>query len=197
MTFHWPSVLLGLPVALAALLALFARSHRARRRLLAQFAAARLLPALLASYSPGLRRIKHALVLAGVLLVVLALARPQWGYAWQQQRARGVDVIFVIDTSKSMLTQDVPPDRLDRAKLAIMDLVEKMEGNRVGLVAFAGQAFLQCPLTLDYDAFRQSLEAVDTNTIARGGTNIAAGIDEAAAALEESGNHKVIVLVTD
>jgi Ca-activated chloride channel homolog len=197
MNFHWPYVLLALPVALAVLLTLFARSHRARQRLLAQFAAARLLPALLASYSPGLRRLKHLLVVTGVLLIVLALARPQWGYEWQEQRARGVDVIFVVDTSKSMLTQDVPPSRLERAKLAIMDLVEKMPGNRVGLVAFAGQAFLQCPLTLDYDAFRQSLEAIDTNTIARGGTNIAAGLDEAASALESSGNHKIIVLLSD
>jgi len=197
MNFQWPYVLFALPVALAVLLTLFARSHRARQRLLAQFAAARLLPALLASYSPGLRRFKHLLVISGVLLVVLALARPQWGYEWQEQRARGVDVIFVVDTSKSMLTQDVPPSRLERAKLAIMDLVEKMPGNRVGLVAFAGQAFLQCPLTLDYDAFRQSLEAIDTNTIARGGTNIAAGLDEAASALESSGNHKIIVLLSD
>jgi len=197
MNFHWPYVLLALPVALAVLLTLFARSHIARESLLAQFAAARLLPSLLASYSPGLRRFKHLLVIAGVLLVILALARPQWGYEWQEQRARGVDVIFVIDTSKSMLTQDVPPSRLERAKLAIMDLVEKMPGNRVGLVAFAGQAFLQCPLTLDYDAFRQSLEAIDTNTIARGGTNIAAGLDEAASALESSGNHKIIVLLSD
>jgi Ca-activated chloride channel family protein len=197
MSFHWPYVLLALPLTLAVLLALFFRSYRARLRLLTQFAAARLLPALMASYSPNLRRLKHSLIIFGVLLVVFALARPQWGYDWQEQRAKGVDVIFVIDTSKSMLTQDVAPDRLERAKLAIMDLVEKMPGNRVGLVAFAGQAFLQCPLTLDYDAFRQSLDAVDTTTIARGGTNIAAGLDEAAAALENSGNHKVVVLLSD
>ena len=197
MSFHWPYALLALPLALAVLLALFYRSYRARLRLLTQFAAARLLPALMASYSPNLRRLKHGLIIFGVLLVVFALARPQWGYDWQEQRAKGVDVIFVIDTSKSMLTQDIPPDRLERAKLAIMDLVEKMPGNRVGLVAFAGQAFLQCPLTLDYDAFRQTLDAVDTTTISRGGTNIAAGLDEAAAALENSGNHKVVVLLSD
>jgi Ca-activated chloride channel family protein len=197
MNFQWPLVLLALPLVLAALLALFAVSRRARARLLGQFAAARLLPALLVNYSPGLRRLKQGLLTSGVLLVVLALARPQWGHDWEVQRARGVDVMFVIDTSKSMLTEDVPPHRLERAKLAIMDLVEKMPGDRVGLVAFAGQAFVQCPLTLDYDAFRQCLEAVDTNTITRGGTNIAAGIDEAASALEESGNHKIMVLVTD
>jgi len=108
-----------------------------------------------------------------------------------------VDVVFVIDTSRSMLSQDVLPSRLERAKLAIYDCLEKMDGNRVGLVAFAGDAFLQCPLTLDYDAFRQTLESVDTNTIADGGTDIAVGLDVAAKALEESGNHKIIVLLTD
>jgi Ca-activated chloride channel homolog len=197
MTFQWPYALLGAPLVLAVLLALFAGSRRARVRLLGQFASSRLLPVLLTSYSPALRRLKHIAVAAGVVLIVVALARPQWGYTWQEQRARGVDVIFVIDTSKSMLTPDVAPNRLERAKLAIYDCVEQMAGDRVGLVAFAGQAFLQCPLTLDYDAFRETLQSIDTKTIARGGTDIAAGLDEAANALENSGNHKVIVLVTD
>ena len=197
MSFHWPYVLIALPLALAGLLALFAGSRRARERLLGQFASTRLLPMLLVSYNPALRRLKHGLIATGVLLAVFAMARPQWGYDWLEQRARGVDVVFVIDTSRSMLSQDVLPSRLERAKLAIFDSLEKMPGNRVGLVAFAGDAFLQCPLTLDYDAFRQTLEAVDTNTIAEGGTDLSVGLDVAAKALEDSGNHKIIVLLTD
>jgi Ca-activated chloride channel family protein len=197
MSFRWPYMLLALPLILAALLALLATGRRARQRLLAQFAAARLLPVLLASYSPTLRRVKNILLVTGALLVTLALARPQWGYQWQEQHARGVDVVFVLDTSRSMLTEDVQPNRIERAKLAIYDSLEKLSGNRVGLVAFAGDAFLQCPLTLDYDAFRQTLDSVDTHTISQGGTDIAAGLDEAAAALEKSGNHKIIVLLTD
>ncbi|HVU37100.1 MAG TPA: VWA domain-containing protein [Opitutales bacterium] len=197
MTFQWPYVLIALPFVLGGLLALFYTTSRARAQLLGRFAATRLLPNLLTSYSPALRITKNCFIALGVLLVVVALARPQWGYDWQENRARGVDVVFVLDTSRSMLTPDVPPSRLERAKLAIYDLVQKMPGNRVGLVAFAGDAFLQCPLTLDYDGFRQSLAAVDTNTIARGGTDIAAGLDAAATALEKSGNHKIIVLLTD
>jgi Ca-activated chloride channel family protein len=197
MSFVWPYALIALPLALAGVLLLFKSSRRARQRLLGHFATPRLLPLLLASHSPVLRRFKQGILLVGILLTVLALARPQWGYDWQEKQSRGVDVIFVLDTSKSMLTQDVQPNRLERAKLAILDTVEKMGGNRIGLVAFAGDAFLLCPLTLDYDAFRQTLEAVDVNTIARGGTDIGAGLDEAAAALEKSGNHKIIVLLTD
>jgi len=197
MSFQWPYVLFALPFVVAGLLALFASTQRARARLLECFAAARLLPMLLISYSPALRFIKHTLVASGVLLAVFALARPQWGYDWQENSSRGVDVVFVIDTSRSMLTPDVQPNRLERAKLAIYDCLEKMAGNRVGLVAFAGDAFLQCPLTLDYDAFRQTLEAVDTNTIARGGTDIAVGLDAAATALDKSGSNKIIVLLTD
>jgi len=197
MSFHWPYLLFAPFLALGVLLVLFRTSQRARHTLLGQFAAARLLPMLLASHSPTLRRTKEILLAVGVVLVALSFARPQWGYEWEEQHAQGVDVIFVVDTSKSMLSQDVQPSRLERAKLAILDCVEKMAGNRVGLVAFAGDAFLQCPLTLDYDAFRQTLESVDTNTIAYGGTDIAAGLDEAATALENSGNHKIIVLLTD
>jgi len=197
MSFHWPYALFALPLALAGVLILFKTSARAREQLLGRFAAQRLLPLLLASHSPVLRRIKHGVLAAGVIFTVFALARPQWGYDWQEKQGRGVDVIFVLDTSKSMLTQDVQPNRLERAKLAILDTAEKMGGNRIGLVGFAGDAFLLCPLTLDYDAFRQTLETVDVNTIARGGTDIASGLDEAATALENSGNHKIIVLVTD
>ncbi len=197
MSFVWPYALIALPLALAGVLLLFKTSQRARQRLLGNFAAQRLLPLLLASHSPVLRRLKQGLLAGGVLLTVLALARPQWGYDWEEKQSRGVDVIFVLDTSKSMLAQDVQPSRLERAKLAILDSVEKMGGNRIGLVAFAGDAFLLCPLTLDYDAFRQTLEAVDVNTIARGGTDIGSGLDEAATALEKSGNHKIIVLLTD
>jgi len=196
-SFHWPYALLALPLTLAALLALFAGSQRARQRLLAQFATARLLPGLLASFSPALRRLKHFLLTAGVLLAVLALARPQWGFDWQEQKARGVDVVFAVDVSRSMLAEDVQPSRLERAKLAILDLVEKMPGNRVGLVAFAGQAFLQCPLTLDYDAFRQTLDAMDPSVILRGGTDISAALAESETALEGSGNDRIIVLITD
>nr|WP_281398099.1 VWA domain-containing protein [Ruficoccus amylovorans] len=161
------------------------------------FAADRLLGGLLRSFSSGRRRFKHLLIAAGVALVLLALARPQYGFTWRETPARGIDVLFVLDSSKSMLAQDIRPNRLERAKFAILDFVEKIQGDRVGLVAFAGNAFLQCPLTLDYDAFDMSLKAVDTNVISHGGTDIARALAEAENAFSANNNHKVVVLITD
>ena len=113
-------------------------------------------------------------------------------------KRKGVEILFAVDTSKSMLTPDVKPDRLTRAKMAIDDLVNHLDGDGVGLIAFAGNAFLQCPITLDYDAFNESLDAVDTNTIPRGGTDIANAIREAQAALQNRpGSDKILVLLTD
>ena len=97
-----------------------------------------------------------------------------------------------------MLSQDVQPNRITRAKLAVSDLVGKLDGDRVGLIAFAGDAFLQSPLTLDYDAFRQSLDALDVGIIPRGGTDVASAIHEAQAAFGvETKNQKILVLITD
>ena len=138
------------------------------------------------------------LIIMGVACVFIALARPQAGYRWEETHRKGLDILFAVDTSKSMLTQDVKPDRLTRAKLAVDDMVNKLDGDDVGLLAFAGDAFLQSPLTLDYDAFRESLDALDTNTIPRGGTDMARAITEAQAAFTAENDHdKILVLITD
>jgi Ca-activated chloride channel family protein len=196
-TFHSPVWLYAIPAALLVLWFLFHLAARARKRELGKFAADRLLAGLLRSFSPARRRFKHLLIAAGVALVMLALARPEYGYTWRESPARGIDVLFVLDSSKSMLAQDIRPNRLERSKLAILDFVDKIPGDRVGLVAFAGNAFLQCPLTLDYDAFRLALEAVDTNVIAHGGTDIARALTEAENAFSADNNHKIVVLITD
>ncbi|MBO6102641.1 MAG: VWA domain-containing protein, partial [Opitutales bacterium] len=140
---------------------------------------------------------KALLLALGAGSIVFALARPKWGYKWEELTQKGVDIVFAVDTSKSMLAEDLKPNRLERAKLAISDIVDRLKGDRIGLVAFSGQAFLQCPITLDYDAFKMSLDALDTNIIQRGGTNIASALDEAAAALKSTAAEKIIVLISD
>ena len=197
MTFHSPIWLYAGLVAAAAMLALYYWSARRQRKLLSDFASERLLPELARTVSKTKILLKKALTIFGVLAVFAALARPQWGYRWEETKTRGIDIIFAIDTSNSMLAEDVKPNRLERAKLAVLDLVNILEGDRIGIVAFSGQAFLQCPLTLDYDAFRMSLEALDTEVIQRGGTNIAAAIDESEVAFSDTSNHKIIVLISD
>src|ERR1700742_3830421 len=119
-------------------------------------------------------------------------------FHWEQVSSRGNEIIFGIDTSRSMLTPDVRPNRLTRAKLAIDDFTKKLDGDAVGIVAFAGAAFLAVPVTLDYGAFHESLNAIDTNTVPRGGTDIASAIQAAQAALRRRpGTDKILILLTD
>ncbi len=198
MRFAQPVWLLAGVLACAALIWRYRRFDARQRAELKKFASESLIAQLTSSVSSARRTFKRVLVVAGVACLAIALARPLVGFRWEEAKRNGLDLLFAIDTSKSMLAQDVKPDRLTRAKMAIEDLLEKMDGDRVGLIAFAGNSFLQCPLTLDYDAFRQSLDAIDTKIIPRGGTDIAAAIHEAESALEGSGkNERILVLLTD
>jgi len=170
---------------------------RARKRQLSQFAAAEMLDRLLESHSPGRRGLKNLLLIVCIAAMGIALARPQWGETTEVSQALGEDILFVLDCSKSMLATDVQPSRMGRAKYAILDFVQKHGRGRVGLVAFAGQAFLQCPLTFDYDAFREALLACDEKTIPVAGTDIGRALDEGYLAMEKNDRRKVLVLVTD
>ena len=198
MTFAEPLWLLAGLAACVALVWLYRRFDARQRAALTTFASSHLLGQLTASFSTPRRAFKRVLYVAGVACVFIALARPQWGFRWEETRRKGIDILFAVDTSKSMLAQDVKPNRITRAKLAVSDLVGKLDGDRVGLIAFAGDAFLQSPLTLDYDAFRQSLDALDVGIIPRGGTDVASAIHEAQAAFGvETKNQKILVLITD
>ncbi|MBN2506903.1 MAG: VWA domain-containing protein [Verrucomicrobia bacterium] len=190
----WLWLALLVPAGVAAL---FAYARRARRHQAARFAAAERLGDLTPSHSPHRRTVKHALLLLSAAAMSLALARPQWGEQAELSRALGEDILFLLDTSRSMLATDVRPDRLSRAKLAILDFVQRHGRGRVGLVAFSGQAFLQCPLTFDYDAFQEALRAVDDKTIPVLGTDIGRALDEAFRATEKNDRRKIMVLITD
>ena len=181
--------------ALFVVLVFYARTRRNQQ--ITQFASQRLLQELLRTYSRGKSIAKNALIGLSILLLCLALSRPQFGYTLNEVQSRGIDVLFVLDTSNSMLAEDLKPNRLERAKLAILDFIKNFDSDRVGITAFAGNAFLQCPLTLEYDAFRLSLDVIDTNIIPRGGTDIGRAIDDAQAAFSSDNNHKIMVLITD
>jgi Ca-activated chloride channel family protein len=198
MTFEYPWWLPAGVATCLGLLWMWQRYDVRQRAALTQFVSAHLLASLTRSVSPGRRRVKRGLLLAAIALLFVALAGPQGGYHWEQVTRRGNDIIFAVDTSRSMLTPDVKPDRLTRAKLAIGDFVGQLDGDAVGLIAFAGSAFLQTPLTLDYGAFHESLNALDTRIIPRGGTNIAGAIEEAQSAFRSrAGSDRILVLVTD
>jgi Ca-activated chloride channel family protein len=141
---------------------------------------------------------KALLWLLACALAILALARPQWGSRWQEVRRRGLDILVVLDTSNSMRAADLKPDRLQRAKWGIADLLGKLSGDRIGLVAFAGSSFLACPLTVDYAAFSMMLDDVRPGIIPRGGTAIAQALQTALEGFEGKGDaDRVIVLITD
>jgi Ca-activated chloride channel family protein len=184
--------------AVLVLLWLWRRYDSGQHAALARFVSAHLRHQLTRSISPARRRLRRGLFLGALIALFAALAGPQWGFHWEQVSRRGNEIIFAIDTSRSMLTPDVKPNRLMRAKLAIDDFAKKLDGDAVGIVAFAGTAFLACPVTLDYGAFHESLAAIDTATIPRGGTNISSAIQAAQAALHRRpGSDKIMILVTD
>jgi Ca-activated chloride channel family protein len=188
----WTLLALPLVALLAAWLAGWRR--RALARLGDPATVARL------SSAPGLERrgARLALVLAGLGALSLALARPQWGTRLQEVRRRGIDVVLAVDVSRSMLAQDVRPSRLDLAKEALGDLIDRLPGDRIGLVAFAGSAQVFCPLTLDHAAARIFLDVLDPTMIPEPGTALAGAIDRAASLFDPGERqHKVIVLFTD
>ncbi|HOC54771.1 MAG TPA: VWA domain-containing protein [Verrucomicrobiota bacterium] len=197
MTFANPHALWLLLALPPVLLAFFWWAGRKRQQLLTQFIQARLLPGLTVGISPAREKIRAACLVSAVACLLLALARPQWGFDWEEVKQRGLDIVVAIDTSKSMLATDVAPNRLARAKLAALDLMKRAKTDRLGLVAFAGSAFLQCPLTIDDSAFRQSVEALDVNIIPQGGTALVDAIQTALTAYKEGDNYKVLVLLTD
>lgn len=171
---------------------------RGRLEQLRAFAAVSLLPRLAPDVDQRRRYIRIVLRLVTLVLLVVALAGPKWGFEWEQVKRQGIDLIVAIDTSRSMLATDVKPNRLERAKLAVLDLVKMMEGDRVGLVPFAGTAFLECPLTLDRAAFERSLHAIDVGIIPRGGTALSRAIETSLEGFEaRQGKYEALILITD
>jgi Ca-activated chloride channel family protein len=178
------------------LVLLFARGV-ARRRL-QRLTGAELLTELAGSVRPGRRVVRAGVRLTVLSLLVLAAARPQWGASEVKVEQEGVDLIVALDISRSMLAEDVKPDRLTRAKAEIGDFIAALAGDRVGLVFFAGAAFPQCPLTVDYAAARLFLAQADPSMIPSQGTNIAAALGTALELFEaEEGAFRAVILVTD
>ncbi len=195
--FAEPRWLLVAVLAPLVLIGLQWYSSWARNRQLARIAAPRFAEELTRSHSPLRRLFKNALLVLAVAGIGIALARPQWGQQEEAGQTIGEDIVFILDCSRSMLASDVIPNRLQRAKLAVSDFIGRHAHSRLGLVAFAGQAFLQCPLTFDYSAFEDALMAVDDKTIPIPGTDVGLALEEGYRALEKGERHKLLVLITD
>lgn len=195
--FARPSMLLwGLGVCLA-LLIWFRVCGQKRRQRLNRFASPAMAELITANLSPGRRKIKAVLLVLAVYACCVALAGPRYGTRWIEVQQKGIDILFGLDASNSMLAADLQPNRLTRAKLAIRDFVQHLTGDRIGLLPFAGTTFVMCPLTTDYDAFLRSLDAVEPSLLPSPGTDLAAVIARARQVLTNEANHKILILLTD
>ena len=185
--------------AIPLLLGIYAYAAYRRRQALELFAEANLLKYINVSVSAAARRWKAGLIMAAFAFVVLGLARPAWNPKPRTLKRRGRDVVFALDVSRSMLAEDLAPNRLKRAKLAILDCIERLQGDRVGLVTFAGNAVVKCPLTLDYGFFRMTLEDISPKSVSRGGTQIGDAIRKCLTDVfdERDKEFKDIILITD
>ncbi|HPS02713.1 MAG TPA: VWA domain-containing protein [Candidatus Sumerlaeota bacterium] len=198
MLFDSPKILFLIPVALAGLVLFFWWASWRRRRLLERFGQTETVGRLLNGVSGVRRFMKHALLVAAVLLLLFSLARPQYGTMERPLERRGVEVLIAVDCSTSMLGQDMKPNRLGRAREQLRGLIQGLEGDNVGIIAFAGVPIVQCPMTPDYDMALNLLDSLDVDSVPVQGTAIARAIRKAIETFKNPGKgQKVLVLLTD
>jgi len=171
---------------------------RLKRRALARFGEGELVKRLSQTVSRRRQAVKLVLLVVAVAALVTALARPQFGNRVETVRRQGQDIVVALDLSNSMLAEDIAPNRLQRAKLAMSQLITRLEGDRIGLVAFAGEAFVQCPLTVDYAAAMLFLNAMEPAIVPVQGTDLGAALETALDAFDiEESQHRMIIVITD
>lgn len=171
---------------------------RHKKKLLSDFGVNSAMERLFDAGGVGKQKTKALLAVTALFFLVLALSGPQIGSKIVEVKRRGVDIIIAIDCSKSMLAEDIKPNRLERAKYELNSLIDKLQGDRVGIIAFAGTAFLQCPLTLDYNAAKMFMDVIDTDLIPQPGTAIGSSVKLAIESFaRRERKYKALVLLTD
>ena len=181
-----------------ALFLFFVWVNKSKRKALERFGSLKLLEKLMLSKSPRRQKWKNAFLLFSLFFFLVALAQPQIGTKLEEVTRKGVDIFVAIDVSKSMLAEDIKPNRLTKAKHEVVTLINRLRGDRIGLIAFAGEAFVQCPLTLDYGALKIFLDIIEPGLIPRPGTAIGKAIEKAISSfVETERKYKVLILITD
>ncbi len=174
-------------------------AKKKKKFLLSKFADTQLLKSLAVSYNPKKENTRIVVLFIALMLMIIALLRPQMGFVWQDVQQHGADIFVAVDVSKSMLTKDVLPNRLERVKLAIEDLTMQLQGDRIGLIAFSGSAFVQCPLTIDYNGFLLTANDLNAGIIPQPGTNISSAINQAIESFSNGseGTSRTLIIITD
>jgi Ca-activated chloride channel family protein len=171
---------------------------RQRKKAVERLADSNLLARLTGKDRKGRTFLKGFFLLNGLGLMIFALAGPRWGSHYQEVTQKGVDIMILVDVSPSMLVKDIEPDRLERARREILDFLRVIQGDRVGLVAFSGAAFVQCPLTLDYGALQMFINVLRPDLVPVPGTDLGAAIEAGLSAFDyKSETDRVILLITD
>ena len=187
-------LLWGVPVLAAVAAYGFQRKAAALRA----FATVNLFGHLMPELSVGRQKLKAALPLAAIAFLVVGATGPRWGKDIVEVPRRGIDLIVCLDVSRSMLAEDIAPNRLERAKVELGDMLRSMPGDRVGLVTFAGDATLSCPLTINYGAYRMALDEVTTRSTTRGGSLIGDAVRVATQSFTDKVKaHKAVLIITD
>ena len=183
---------------IAAVIIFLFWAFKRRKEIFSMFAEKEVLEQVAAGVDHRARIWKQVIKIAVLLSLGFALMRPQWGFQWQEVNRKGVDIYIAVDVSKSMLAEDIKPNRLERTKLAIKDFVSELKGDRIGLIAFAGSAFIQCPLTVDYSGFFLTLNSINVDSVPRGGTDISAALKKALKGFgKKDKKYNVLILITD
>ncbi len=184
-------------VPLVAAVFLYAWSKK--KKALEMFIEAGLLDKINITTDNSKKYFKAVLILLSLVFIIFGLTRPSWNPRPEKIERKGRDIVFLLDVSKSMLAEDLAPNRIERAKLAINDCIDQLQGDRIALVAFAGTAAVKCPLTQDYGFFKMMLSKVDTDSIARGGTMMGDAIRLLVNDVfdDQAKEYKDIVLITD
>jgi len=181
-----------------ALILFYIYAFKKKRTILARFGNLKLIELLSASNNRPVQVLKAIILIVSVFYLIVAWARPQLGTKLEEVKREGVDIVIALDVSLSMLAEDITPSRLEKAKHEIENLINKLQGDRIGLIAFAGVPFIQCPLTLDYGAAKIFLDVMSPEIIPEPGTAIGKAILEALKAFEKTERqHKVLVIITD
>lgn len=185
-------------LALPVFAGFFIWAYQRRKAALRCFATLDLIGKLTPSAGLSRQIFKWVLFSAFFFFLVIALVRPRFGAKMEMVERKGIDIIVALDISQSMLAEDIVPNRIDLAKHEIAKLIDLLKGDRIGLVVFAGESFVQCPLTLDYGAAKMFLDAVNTGWVERQGTALADAIEKSAKAFKsQSRKHKVLVVISD
>ncbi|MBN2618576.1 MAG: VWA domain-containing protein, partial [Spirochaetales bacterium] len=195
MDFEYRKILVVIPIILLILIPLFVLKHRDNQTKLKEFIGNNIF--LVPSTNKIVFIIRYSLLLLSIILILFSIARPIHGYLWQESTTTGLDIVIALDTSKSMDAIDVKPNRLIQSKMALLELLSSLNGDRVALIPFAGSAFVMTPFTADYDIVRESINSIDTNIIPNSGTNIRDAIIEAKSLFKNSNKYKIIILITD